>query len=116
MKIIELLNKIADGEKVPKKIKFQNLIYEYQEDTQDYFNGKTSEYITEGFSTEDNRQFLNIEIEVIEEPKELPDKIDEIENINIAEEQIPKKEIISKVNKIIDYLKDKEVKQYGFMD
>ena len=31
MKIIDLLNKIANGEEVPKKIKYKNKIYEWKE-------------------------------------------------------------------------------------
>lgn len=31
MKIISLLNKIANREEVPKKIKYDNLVYEYDE-------------------------------------------------------------------------------------
>lgn len=70
MKIIDLLNKIANGEKVPKKIKISNIVYEYRgymyctekanyQDIEDYLFGKG------------NFNILNEEVEVIEDiPKE----------------------------------------------
>ena len=39
IKIIDLLNKISNGEEVPKKIKFMNSIWEYCK------NGNTLDYI-----------------------------------------------------------------------
>ena len=38
MKVIDLLNKIANGEEVPKRIKYINSIWEYDEKTKDYFH------------------------------------------------------------------------------
>jgi len=38
MKIIDLLNKIANGEDVPKRIKYINSIWEYDEETKDYIH------------------------------------------------------------------------------
>lgn len=36
IKVIELLNKIANGEEIPKEIKFKNKIYKYYKEQQDY--------------------------------------------------------------------------------
>ena len=36
IKIIDLLTKIANGEEVPKKIKWENIIYAYSEYDKDY--------------------------------------------------------------------------------
>lgn len=66
MKIIELLNKIANGENFPKKIKFDNKIYEYRavdyqrlpEDDTDTLN-----FLFEGIGI--NKNGLNTEIEEI---------------------------------------------------
>lgn len=38
MKLIDLLNKIANGEEVPKKIKFQNVLYEYDRNRKEYIH------------------------------------------------------------------------------
>jgi len=65
-----LLNKIANGEEVPKKIKINNIIYEYRgymyctekanyQDIEDYLFGKW------------NFNILNTEVEILEEEKEL---------------------------------------------
>ena len=38
MTIIELLNKIANGEEVPKRIKYVGMIWEYDTETKDYIH------------------------------------------------------------------------------
>lgn len=74
IKIIDLLNKIANNEEVPEKIKINNVIYEYRgymyctekanyQDIEDYLFGKW------------NFNILNNYAEIIEEPK----KIEKIE-------------------------------------
>lgn len=79
MKVIDLLNKIANGEEVPKKIKYNNKIYEYYERLENIFNYKqivNGKYIDDYFN--DNYfidSILNDEVEIIEEPK----KIEKIE-------------------------------------
>ena len=70
IKVIDLLVKIANGEKVPKKIKFINSIWEYCKDgsTQDYinyYNKCLMDFIPI------NKVGLNDEIEIIEEPKKI---------------------------------------------
>lgn len=73
MKIIELLNKIANGEEVPKKIKVDWKIYEYQGD--DYGHKQDDNGIITDWLFTDNEiekydyisEFLNDEIEIIEE-------------------------------------------------
>ena len=70
MKIIDLLNKIANGEGAPERIKINNVIYEYRgymyctekanyQDIEDYLFGKW------------NFNILNNEVEIIEEPKKI---------------------------------------------
>ena len=70
IKIIDLLNKIANDEEVPEKIKINNVIYEYRDymyctekanyqDIEDYLFGKW------------NFNILNEEAEIIEEPKKI---------------------------------------------
>ena len=114
MKIIDLLNKIANGEEVPKKIKINNFIYEYRDymyctekanyqDIEDYLFGKW------------NFNILNNEVEILEEEKKIPEKLStwysvevkqsDEENIEYANYNF--ETMYKKINEIIDYLKSK---------
>lgn len=131
MKIIDLLNKIANGEEVPKKIKYQNCEYE--------FNPVDKEYQRwfYGFSYglgEDRRLdiILNDEVEVcstgltVKEAEENLYKFSEAlykEANKKREKKIPEKiklyapypecedtrfeDVEDKINEIIDFLKSK---------
>ena len=106
MKIIDLLNKIANGEEVPKKIKigYDVLIHneKYNLFLQDYY------YMTD----EENATWkiwayrLNDEVEILEEEKKMPEKIEFlIDTEGIRDFRIiSPDEIAIKVNEIIDYL------------
>ena len=73
MTVIQLLNKIANGEEVPKKIKINGYIYEYQGDDYLYIdkNNDNHEYwlFSEGYTDKFQwiENFLRAEIETIEE-------------------------------------------------
>ena len=67
IKVIDLLNKIANGEEVPKKIKycgitFEHINYYYRSESG---NSDLSSYIYS------NKDELNEEVEIIEEDKEI---------------------------------------------
>ena len=68
IKMIDLLVTIANGEKVPKKIKFMNSIWEYCKDgvIQDYINNY-DKCLMEFIAI--NKDGLNDEVEIIEESK-----------------------------------------------
>lgn len=104
MKVIDLLNKIANEEEVPKKIKVNNLfIYEY--DGIDY-KSKDGTYLFDSYITI-RKEDLNMKVEIIEDtPKEDTPKedkkitkfcydIDNNSDVGI---------IINKLNEIIDRL------------
>ena len=77
MKIIDLLNKIANGEEVPKKIKWENTIYAYSDYDKDYLEFPFSEEEYRGlFDMKDSilTQFLNDTVEILEEEKKIPEK------------------------------------------
>lgn len=83
MKIIDLLNMIAKGEKMPKRIKYNGEILEYNNATQDYEGisktgtGDFFNYLFTNFSTED---FINDEVEILEDTEEIDiQSIEEIE-------------------------------------
>lgn len=75
MKIIDILNKIANGEEVPKKIKYDARIMEYDHNKQDY-NGYYSngngnwlfQYLFD--KCRDTKHFINDEVEILEEKPE----------------------------------------------
>jgi len=111
MKVIDLLNKIANGE-IPEKIKYKETLYSYTKDI-DY------ESENDNFLFDDRicicPEDLNDEVEIIEEPQEhkIPKKItmradmvgdinNKIENLNINQIAIE-----DKINEIIDYLEEK---------
>jgi len=77
MKVIDLLNKIASGEKVPKKIKYNETLYEYNEGI-DYEN----EYggFLMGNAVCICPEDLNEEVEIIEESQPTKEEIKEYTN------------------------------------
>ena len=111
MKVIDLLNKIANGEEVPL-IKYRDKISHWNKEN-DRFEDK------DGMNTLYEVDFseLNDEVELIEEDKKIPEKsILDVDSdasgsydtviINGAEYQISRVEryMIGKINEIIDYI------------
>jgi len=120
MKVIDLLNKIANGEEVPQKIKVGNKIYNYET-----FNiGKGDNYVTaeweevKGYRISYDGTYyyleirdynLNDEVEILEEENKIPEKL------NLDTDELKGKEtpraidylIEGKINEVIDYLKSK---------
>lgn len=110
IKIIDLLNKIANDEEVPEKIKIKNVIYEYRgymyctekanyQDIEDYLFGKW------------NFNILNDYAEIIEEPKKIEKislpSIDEFKKMSAEERYVITakeydllNELIEEVNKL----------------
>ena len=109
IKIIDLLNKIANGEEVPRAIKLEEHEYWYNETEQDYYEGMGYEY--EYLFKNLRTCWLNDKVEILEEPKKIPEKLyycamdtDNkeirflIKNIN---------GLVDKINEILDYLESK---------
>ena len=115
MKIIDLLNKIANGEEVPKKIKYKGHIYQYQyKDIKEvniinyYHSEETHHHLIDG-GWHDIR--LNDEVEILEE-KKIPEKLNYIHpnilsSYNESELLLRIEANKDKINEIIDYLKSK---------
>lgn len=77
MKVIDLLNKIANREEVPKKIKYKGIIREYDFGDKDYITRETGEefylfysVLRSGTGDEFVKE-LNCKVEIIEEDKEI---------------------------------------------
>lgn len=72
IKVIDLLNKIANGEELPLKIKYKKHIYVYEEGAYDWSyyiqNNGVKFLLTDIFNSYDNiLNILNNEVEIIEE-------------------------------------------------
>ena len=127
MKVIDLLNKIANGEEVPKKIKTRITTYIYDEFAKDYVEESQEDVLKrETRITNDIfyeyylfrklgsgrylciSQQLNYEVEIIEEPKkiEIPKHIPNelIQDLDRAICPANVKCIAHKVNELINYL------------
>ena len=108
MKVIDLLNKIANGEEVPSPIYYKKLYFDF--DDGDYFNQKTTYWL---FNDNDIESILNDEVEIIEEDKE-------IEKIKYYDDSIAwvidgawqlsdiDKIAIDKINEIIDKINEEK--------
>ena len=106
IKVIDMLVKIANGEKVPKKIKFRHSIWEYCKDgsTQDYINDY-DKCLMEFLAI--NKDGLNQYVEIIEEPKKIEKiaRCDDVKMTHYGELYKPteNQEILRiKVNELID--------------
>ncbi len=108
MKVIDLLNKIAKGEEVPEKIKYNTKIYNWDEDAYLHYEDEYTpeEAFLEGIRTD---MVLNDEVEIIEEkPKKIEEckSYEDFEGIDDYIEHLRDK--INKLIKAVNYLLEKE--------
>lgn len=108
MKIIDLLNKIANGEEVPKKIRYKGdywyLEQKYTNRLPYYSNGYNKDNLFTGEEEEYFSHSLNDEVEIIEEDKKIEKikaSIDGILKID-ADGFTFGVELYDKVNELID--------------
>lgn len=107
MKVIDLLNKIAKGEEVPKKIKVFGEEFNY--DGYDYYSIHSSSPLMSYVGKDYLRAEMNYDIKIMEEPKGIPEKLD-LAWQNAFDEQVQQdciKMILENINTILDYLKSK---------
>ena len=100
MKIIDLLNKIANGEEVPRKFKYKDIIFIYDIELREYFDEEEDNSLNYHFDLTDY-DILTDEVEILEEEKKIPEKI------YYKGDDYEKKIIIDIIDEIIDYLKSK---------
>ena len=105
MKIIDLLNKIANGEEVPKKIKYSYYEYEFNEKEKEY--QRCFNELNYGLG-EDRRLdiILDEPVEILEEPKGIPEKLPIYDCID-AYSKFDVNDNRKTINEIIDYLESK---------
>ena len=113
MKVIELLNKIVNGEEVPKVIKKQwKYEWQYDEVREEYtYMQETGERFDDDWLV---INMLNDEVEILEEEKKIPEKLipTSLKGIDNLDEKIKivhidTVSVIETVNQVIDYLKSK---------
>lgn len=98
MKVIDLLNKIANGEEVPKHIHIRDVdSYTWQKDVKAYWSDKDENNLLSDLDLSSTD--LKEDIEILEEEKKIPEKLDE--------ELASSDDMLYKINEIIDYLKSK---------
>ena len=105
MKVIDLLQRIANGEEVPKRIRIDHWCYEFEwvEHDSNYYDKHGDIDLMSCLSMSEEE--LNYEVRELKEDK----KIEKIYNSFYHEEQKDKNEILkNKINEIIDYLEEKE--------
>ena len=98
--IYELLGLVKDG-KAPKKIAYNSVILEYAEGNEDYYSYYGRGLFEYKFTT--CNDFLNDEVEIIEEPKKI--EYEQIEELTCNEFDFEKKTINSLIKnqrKLID--------------
>ena len=102
MKVIDLLNRIANGEEVPKKIRIDHWCYKFE--WKDYAGNYVDEHgdIDLMSALSCDKEELNYEIHELEEPKGIPEKLPN--NFHYTgEEEV----LADKINEILDYLESK---------
>lgn len=114
IKIIDLLNKVANGEEVPQEIKYKNVNRYFDEDNQDYRNDEkgTELYLFHTVLTSGSgellKERLNDEVEIIENtPK---DKIDHLERAIFsfsAKDKNSTEESLRKLSQIVFEVREK---------
>lgn len=110
MKIIDILNKRANGEKIPN-FKYDNMTFIYDE-KHGYIDDNEGDSLLSSVCTDFSN--INAEVEIIEEKKKIPEKFkvhslgDKDEYGNFVSSPFPtNEELMNKINEIIDYLKSK---------
>ena len=117
IKIIDLLNKIANGEELPEKIKYDNTIWQYSKAKTDYYQntGSTILYFFAELVVY-NKNWLNDTVQIIEEQEEIDiQSIKDIKDIYIENASCGEdvKYLARKYNEILKWAKqlDKKIKE-----
>ena len=115
--MFELLGMIKDG-KAPKKIKWRDKIWTYNNRDQDYEINDT-DLLGYGFCNHRTLDFLNDEIEILEEEKKIPERVlnakvfdvPKLNNMELSNIALTNKQDIKLIkdtlNEVLDYLKSK---------
>lgn len=123
MKVIDLLNKISNGEEVPKKIRIEHWCYKFEwvEHKSNYYDKHEDIDLMSCLSCD--KEELNYEVHEIEEENKIPEKLETFKDRNneiflddlcykympIHKDSLSFNEqvIVDKLNEVLDYLKNK---------
>lgn len=116
MKVIDLLNKIANNEEVPREIKFNGELCSFDKEDKDYYCEEYGNIVWYLVDTRNNmNEVLDTELEIIEEK---PKKIEEIYHCCMESENPEIQIIVDNINfmsdkinelqKAVNYLLEKE--------
>lgn len=114
MKVIDLLYKIANGEEVPKIIKYHNIIFFYEEDYVDYINyNGCSLFEHYGDKNEIYKvtNMLNDEVEILEDIPKVQVEMTQEEYNKYLDKQIEYMEKVKNNKPNPSYLSPKEEKK-----
>ena len=100
MKVIDLLNKIANGEEVPEKIKWGIHIFEWYAYNYNEVQPSNGKYLEDYIDFDEN--YLTDEVEIIEENK----KIEKLKFTGNGDTDYVS--VIPKINEIIDKINEME--------
>ena len=105
IKVIDLLNKIANGEEVPKEIKYDTMNYVFRHYDYKEVHG---ELIDEQSSWLEKIDFykLDDEVEIIEDKKIKKLDLDKEESLKAVIKTAQDYVLADKINEIIDYLEE----------
>lgn len=111
MKIINLLNLVYE-KKAPKKIKWNNEVWNYMESENDYTNTKEFLFMDNIINYENVKSFLNLEVKIIEDESKNIEPIKTINGLIIDDNEIKRDFIamnkkdrniyIPKINELIE--------------
>lgn len=107
MKVIDLLNKIANGEEVPEYIKYDTKEMRYDHNKQDYlgyYSNGNGEWLFQYLfdRCRNTEHFINDEVEIIEEDK----KIDHIYHCCYEPSSEETKFLITNINDLADKINE----------
>lgn len=100
IKIIDLLVKIANGEEVPEKIKYDGIVLIYEVEIQDYWC-YYDKYLFEYKFAECN-DFLNEYVEIVKEPKKI-EKLEPVRGSDLSD--LTDKDMILRNNALVELCK-----------
>lgn len=100
IKIIDLLVKIANGEEVPEKIKYDGIVLIYEVEIQDYWC-YYDKFLFEYKFAECN-DFLNEYVEIVKEPKKI-EKLEPVRGSDLSD--LTDKDMILRNNALVELCK-----------
>ena len=100
MKVIDLINKIAKGEEVPKRIRIEHWCYKFEwvEHLENYYDEDNNIDLMSALSM--NKEELNYKVKIIEEDKK-------IEKLNLDADKLKGNEKV----RAIDYLLEDKINE-----